>query len=276
MKVALTGSEGMFGHAVMKIFSDIEVVPFAYKNLDVTDLGGVRQKISDLKPDFLIHAAAYTNVDACETDADAAYRVNGLGARNVAIACEEIRCPVVYISSDYVFDGTKGSPYNEWDMPNPVNLYGLSKLMGEQFVSAHTTRFYIVRTSWLYGPNGNNFVDTIARLLSEKDSLQVVNDQFGCPTFTEDLARTVRQLLGKGYGIYHATNSGICSWYDFAVRIAEIKGLQKSIAPVSTAQFPRPAKRPPFSALNTTMLRLEGIDGSRRWEDALGEYLSEC
>ena len=274
MKVALTGAGGMLGHAVRKVFSDLDLIPFSRAELDITSLDDAVTKIRDARPDFLIHAAAFTNVDACETEPETAYLVNGIGTRNIAIACEEIHCPVIHISSDYVFDGTKTSPYDEWDIPRPVSRYGISKLMAEQFVSSLTNRFYIVRTSWLYGSNGKNFVDTIIRLLAEQDTLRVVNDQFGSPTLTDDLARLLRELMGHGYGIYHATNSGVCTWYEFAVEIAERRGISKQIIPVTSGEFSRPAKRPANSALNDTMLRLEGIPPLRHWEDALDDYLS--
>lgn len=274
MNVALTGAGGMLGHAVKRVFSDVNVIPFSRAELDITSLDDTVKKIRDARPDFLIHAAAFTNVDACETEPEKAYLVNGIGTRNVVIACEEIRCPVVLISSDYVFDGSKPAPYDEWDMPNPVSQYGVSKFMAEKFVSSLTNRYYIVRTSWLYGSKGKNFVDTIIRLLAEQDHLRVVNDQFGSPTFTDDLARTLRELLGHGYGIYHVTNTGICTWYEFAVEIMEKRGLRKQIIPVTSEEFMRPAKRPANSALNDTLLRLEGITPLRHWGDALDDYLS--
>lgn len=275
MKVALTGAGGMLGHAVMNAFAGTEIIPFTRAGLDITDLDDAVRKIRDARPDFLIHAAAFTNVDACETEPETAYLVNGIGTRNVVIACEEIRCPVVHISSDYVFDGTKTSPYDEWDTPNPVSRYGVSKLMAEQFVSSLTNRFYIVRTSWLFGRNGRNFVDTVIRLLAEKDSLRVVNDQFGSPTLTHDLALAIRELLGHGYGIYHVTNGGVCTWYEFAVEIAEKKGITTPVIPITSGEFNRPARRPANSALNDTMLRLERIGPLRHWEDALDAYLTQ-
>jgi len=274
MKVALTGAGGMLGHAVGKVFSDLDLVPFSRAELDITSLDDAVRKIRDARPDFLIHAAAFTHVDACETEPEKAYLVNGIGARNVTIACEEIRCPVILISSDYVFDGSKPAPYDEWDIPNPVSQYGVSKFMAEKFVSSLTNKYYIVRTSWLFGSNGKNFVDTIIRLLTEQDHIRVVNDQFGSPTFTEDLARALKELLGRGYGIYHVTNTGICTWYEFAVEIAEKRGTTKQIIPVTSEEFVRPARRPANSALNDTMLRLEGITPLRHWEDALDDYLS--
>lgn len=273
MRVALTGAGGMLGFAVKKVFSDIEIVEFPYEGLDVTVLDDTVRKIKDAAPDFLIHAAAFTDVDRCESEPEKAYLVNGIGARNIAMACEDIKCPVVYISSDYVFDGGKGAPYDEWDDPNPVNIYGLSKLMGERFVTMLTNRFYIVRTSWLFGMNGKNFVDTIIKLLSERESVEVVNDQVGCPTHTLDLARKIREITGKGYGVYHVTNGGSCSWYDFAVEIADRKGVKKRIIPVTSEKFRRPAGRPAFSVLGSTFLELEGLEGPGRWQDALDEYL---
>ncbi len=273
MKIALTGAEGMLGHAVRDAFSDVELIGFSHDRLDITVLDSAVKRIRDVKPDFLIHSAAFTDVDRCESEPERAYLVNGIGTRNVAMACEEIKCPVVYISTDYVFDGSKKGPYDEWDRTNPINVYGVSKLMGERFVSTLTNRFYVVRTSWLYGGYGRNFVDTIVKLLSERESVEVVNDQVGCPTYTRDLARKLREIIGKGYGIHHITNAGNCSWYDFAVAIALKMGLKKEIGPVSSERFKRPARRPANSVLGNTMLKLEGIEELRHWEDALSEYL---
>jgi len=275
MKVALTGADGMLGHAIQKVFSDEEIIPFSRVTFDITELGSILKTVRDARPDVIIHAAAFTDVDACESNPEKAYLVNGIGARNMAIACEDIRCPIVHISTDYVFDGTKGSLYDEWDKTNPISQYGLSKLMAEQFISSLTNRFYIVRTSWLYGTHGRNFVDTIIRLLAEKESLQVVNDQFGSPTFTEDLAATLRQIIGKGYGTYHVTNSGVCSWHEFAVKIADLISIDKPIIPVSSEAFIRAARRPAQSGLNNTMLRLEGIYPLRHWSEALEQYIKQ-
>ncbi|HDN94951.1 MAG TPA: dTDP-4-dehydrorhamnose reductase, partial [Nitrospirae bacterium] len=220
MKIALTGSDGMLGHDIQKVFTDVELINFTLHDFDITDLDRTLSAIKEARPDYLIHPAAYTDVDGCEKDPETAYQVNAIGAKNVATACEEIGCPVLYISTDYVFDGTKEEPYIESDAPNPLNEYGLSKLKGERFVSSLTDSFYIVRTSWLYGKNGRNFVEIISRLLPEKDEIRVVNDQTGSPTYTYDLALKLRELIGKGYGTYHITNSSKCSWYEFALEIA--------------------------------------------------------
>jgi len=273
VKVALTGAEGMLGQDIDRVFSDVELVRLTYETLDITKLDPVMKRIREIKPDFLINAAAFTDVDRCESEPELAYLVNGIGARNLAMACEEVRCPIIQISTDYVFDGTKEGPYDEWDDTAPINQYGLSKLMGERFVMSLTNRFYVMRTSWLYGKNGKNFVDTICRLLSERDGIDVVNDQVGSPTFTLDLARKLREVIGKGYGVYHVTNSGKCSWYEFAVAIASRKGIDKRISPVASEMFKRPAKRPANSVLGHTMLRLEGMSEMRPWETALEEYL---
>lgn len=273
MKIAFTGAEGMLGHALQLAFSDLNPLCFTEESLDVTNLDHVMTRLREIRPDYLIHAAAFTNVDQCEAEPDKAYLVNGLGSRNIAMACEEIRCPVVYISTDYVFDGRKTAPYDEWDSTNPISVYGRSKLMGETFVSTLTNRYYIVRTSWLYGRKGRNFVDTILGLLAQRDRIEVVNDQTGSPTYSMDLARTIRALLGRGYGTYHITNSGSCSWYDFACAIAQIRGINKEIVPVTSEQFVRPAPRPRYSILDHTMLRLEGIGIPRHWRKALEEYL---
>lgn len=274
MKIALTGANGMLGYDIRKTFSDLNLIPLTRGDFDIVDLDKSITKIKEIKPDYLIHTAAYTDVDGSELNPEKAYLLNAIGTRNLVMACEMIDCPIIYISTDYVFDGAKGEPYDEWDMPNPINKYGLSKLIGERFVTSLTNKFYIIRTSWLYGKNGKNFVNTILKLASEKEEIEVVNDQIGSPTYTCDLAVKLKELMGKGYGIYHITNASHCSWYEFALEIVKIKGLKTRIKPVTSEQINRPAKRPTFSVLNKTMLQLEGIKELREWQDALKEYLS--
>ncbi len=276
MRVALTGSDGMLGFAIKSTFTDIELVGLSRRDIDITNLDKTVSKIKEIKPDYLLHAAAYTDVDGSELNPEKAYLVNGIGTRNVTMACEAIGCPIMYISTDYVFDGAKKEPYDEWDLPNPINKYGLSKLLGERFVMSFTNRFYIVRTSWLYGKNGKNFVDSIIKLLSEKEELNVVNDQIGSPTYTNDLAVKLRELIGRGYGVYHITNASRCSWYEFAVEIAKLSRHIRDnvkVKPATTDKINRPARRPSFSVLANTMLRLEGIKELRHWRDALEDYL---
>jgi dTDP-4-dehydrorhamnose reductase len=275
LKIALTGSDGMLGCDICSVFSDVELKAFTLSDFDITDLDTSVAAIRKFRPDYLIHTAAYTDVDGAEQSPDKAYLVNGIGTRNVTMACEEIRCPIIYISSDYVFDGSKKEPYNEWDVPDPINQYGLSKLLGEKFVASLTNRFYIVRTSWLYGKKGKNFVDTISRLLLERNELEVVDDQIGSPTYTLDLANKLKELIRKGYGTYHITNSSYCSWYEFAAEIARLQSSNAEIKPITSDKFKRPARRPAFSVLNNTMLRLEGITELRPWNEALKGYLSQ-
>lgn len=275
MKIALTGADGMLGSDISRVFSDVELTAFTLRDFDITDIDKTRSVIKQIKPDYLIHTAAYTNVDGSEHEPEKAYLVNGIGARNVTMACEEIRCPVIYISSDYVFDGDKKGPYDEWDFPDPVNQYGLSKLLGEKFVASLTNRYYIVRTSWLFGKNGKNFVDTISRLLLERKEIDVVNDQTGSPTYTYDLACKLKELIGRGYGTYHISNSSHCSWYEFAIEIARLRSSNTEVKPTTSDKFKLPARRPAFSVLNNTMLRLEGIRELRPWKEALKDYLSQ-
>jgi len=274
LKIALTGSNGMLGYAIKQIFKDVELISLTRKDFDITDLDKCIAKIKEIKPDYLIHAAAYTDVDGSEVNPEKAYLVNGIGTRNVTMACELINCPIIYISTDYVFDGEKKEPYTEWDQPNPINKYGLSKLIGEHFVSSLTNRFYIVRTSWLYGKNGKNFVDSIIKLFLKKEEIEVVNDQVGSPTYTMDLARKLRELIGRGYGIYHITNTSQCSWYEFALEIAKLKRIKIKIKPITSDKLNRPAKRPAFSVLENNILRLEGMRELRHWKDALKSYLT--
>ncbi len=264
----------MLGHDVKKVFFDSELISFSRREFDITNIDSTLAAVREHKPDFLIHAAAYTDVDGSELDPQQAYRVNSIGTRNVTMACEEYNCPVIYISSDYVFNGSGNKPYDEWDRPDPINKYGLSKLLGEEFVTTLTNKFYIVRTSWLYGRNGKNFVDTIARLLKEKEEIDVVDDQIGAPTSTYDLALKLRELIGRGYGTYHISNSSSCSWYEFALEIARLENSKSRVKPVTSAQFKRPAPRPAYSLLGNTMLKLEGLEELRHWKDALQNYLS--
>jgi len=275
LKIALTGSDGMLGQDIQRVFTDVELVNFTLNDFDITDPDRTLSVIKQASPDYLIHPAAYTDVDGCENNPETAYRVNAVGAKNVTNACEEIGCPVIYISTDYVFDGTKEEPYLETDEPNPLNEYGLSKLNGERFVSSLTESFYVVRTSWLYGKNGKNFVETISRLLLERDEIKVVNDQTGSPTYTYDLALKLRELIGKDYGTYHITNSSKCSWYEFALEIATLKQSDTKIIPVTSDEYKLPARRPAHSILANAKLKQAGIKELRSWKEALREYMAK-
>ena len=276
MKVLITGAKGMLGRDLVKTFQrGYDTLPLGHEDLDVTDRERTIELLREIRPDLVIHSAGYTDVDGCEDRPEEAYRVNGLGTRNVAEGCGEIGAVMVYISTDYVFDGKKGSPYLEMDDPCPVNIYGASKLMGEGFVRDLLTRYYIIRTSWLFGKGGANFVKAILEKAGEGKGLEVVDDQFGSPTYTVDLSEKIEEVVRRGgYGIYHITNSGHCSWFDFACEIVRISNPHHvSLKAIKSWQLDRRAKRPAFSVLDNLMLRLEGIPPLRSWKEALQEYL---
>jgi dTDP-4-dehydrorhamnose reductase len=270
--ILITGANGMFGQDAAIVFSNAgyEVLKAARSDLDVTDLSEVRKYFSQNKIDFVLHAAAYTKVDDAEKLSDLAFLINSQGAKNVAIATNEKAIPLIYISTDYVFDGKKGSAYLTDDATNPINVYGASKLAGEENVKRENPRHYVARTSWLYGKNGKNFVDTMINISKTQKVLKVVNDQFGCPTWSVDLANAVKDLIEKEmpFGTYHLCGSGSTTWFGFAKKIFEISKIDVEVIPVCTEEFPRPAKRPKFSVMeNNKMLR--------NWEDALKDYLKD-
>jgi len=243
--------------------------------MDVTDLGQTSQTIDREKPDIVIHAAAFTAVDECERQPALALKVNAEGTRNVALACREASVPLLYISTDYVFDGQKAEPYVESDLPNPLNVYGCSKLEGERHVSDLVARFWIVRTSWLFGPMGRNFVRTILGKASCGEPLRVVSDQVGSPTYTMDLAEKLEEVIQRGdTGIYHVTNQGHCSWYEFAVDIIRQAGLRGAqVTPIPTSASERPATRPLNSRLSNTRLEAGGLGLLPPWKQAVHRYL---
>lgn len=277
MKILVTGSNGMLGSDIVKIFEKYhEVFGVTKQDFDITDINASIEYIKNIKPDVIIHCAAYTNVDGCESNIDIAYTVNALGTRNIAIACNEINASMVYISSDYVYDGNKNSPYYEYDIPNPMSVYGKSKLEGENFVKSLCKKHYIVRTSWLFGKNGNNFVKTMLNLAKDKKIISVVNDQVGSPTYTEDLAKALLQLISKpAYGTYHITNEDFCSWYDltkYIFEVANVTGVK--VIPITTEELNRPAPRPKNSRLEKFYLRLNKYNVLRSYKDAVREYIS--
>ena len=276
MKIALIGAAGMLGRDVMDVMAAHHPMhPYPKAALDITDADQVVQAMEKLQPDAVINCAAFTNVDGCETAPDTAMRVNGDGAKNLAVAADKVGARLLHISTDYVFDGTAKVPYVESDPVAPVTEYGKSKLAGEEAVRGACDRHFIMRTAWLYGAHGNNFVATMLKLAAEKDQLTVVDDQVGSPTWTRDLAQAIRQLIETdAFGTYHATNGGQCSWYGFAREIFRLGGVATKVLPVTSDQFPRPAKRPAFSALNTGALTALGIT-LRPWEEALAAFLQK-
>ncbi len=230
----------------------------------------------NISPDLIIHCAAYTNVDDCEKNIDLAYRVNAIGSRNVALSTNICDASLVYISTDYIFDGSMNRPYNEFDIPNPLNIYAKTKLAGECFVKDFTHKFYIIRTSWLYGKNGHNFVKTILKLAKKDSELKVVDDQIGSPTDAKSLALQIIKIIDRGlYGTYNVSCNDYCSWYEFACEIVKLAGLKAKIVPIRTEDYPLPATRPKYSVLDNYMLRLENIDIMPNWNDSLINFLNE-
>jgi len=275
LKVLVIGSNGQLGRDVVLLFKNhYEVIGLGREELDITQLEQCKHQISKICPDVIIHCAAFTAVDLAESDEDQAYRVNANGTRNLAVASEIVGAKLCYISTDYVFDGTATTPYKEYDNTNPTGVYGKSKRAGEILVQSLCSRYFIVRTSWVYGLHGSNFVKTMLNLANERDQLSVVNDQIGSPTFTEDLAAFLLELINtENYGIYHASNSGDCSWYDFARAIFEIKSVPIEVKPCSTEEFPRPAPRPKYSVLDHQSIRNNGFSDLRNWKEALEDFL---
>jgi dTDP-4-dehydrorhamnose reductase len=280
MKILLFGARGMLGRDLQPILSDRhEVIGKDIEDLDITDPNQVQKQVETLRPQTVINAAAFTDVDGCESQKDLAFKVNAEGAGQVARVCRKAGARLIYLSTDYVFDGTSRVPYSEEAQPNPINVYGESKLGGEEAVQQAEGNYLILRTAWLYGKHGKNFVDTILRLASKQKELRVVDDQQGSPTFTRDLSRAIARLLENDVrGILHVTNSGSCSWFEFAQKILETKGIpgwKTRVIPISSRQLNRPARRPSNSVLNCS--RFEELTGAkmRPWEEALGDYLSE-
>lgn len=265
MRVLITGAGGQLGHDVSAAFrgspAGHEVVAADRARLDVGDRDAVMQAITATRPDVVVHAGAWTAVDACESDPDRAFRVNALGSRHVAEAAALVDAYLLYVSTDYVFDGTAEGAYREWDQTNPVSVYGRSKLGGEREIQAHRPGAAIVRTSWVCGAQGANMVKTVLRLAAVHPELRFVADQHGCPTFAEDLAGMILRLAtARLPGIFHVTNQGPTTWYGFARDVLAAAGLDpERVRPITTAEMPRPARRPANSVLDNAALRYEGI-----------------
>ncbi|MBI3354298.1 MAG: dTDP-4-dehydrorhamnose reductase, partial [Nitrospirae bacterium] len=275
-KVLITGSNGMLGSFLLEqLKKKYSIKGITIEDADITDFDAVVKVIRKIRPDVVIHTAGYTKVDDCESNINLAYRVNAIGTRNVAVACQRIDASMVYISTDYVFDGAKNTPYIEFDSANPLSVYGKTKLAGEEFVRQMLNRFYIIRTSWLYGEGGTNFVDTIINKAKTEKVLKIVDDQFGSPTYTKDLADKIGEIIDRErYGIYHITNSGSCSWFEFAKKIVDISHIGHiKLISIKSSELNRPAKRPANSVLQNFMLELEGIPLLRSWEEAVREYV---
>ena len=285
MRVLVTGANGMLGTALHK---ELENNKFticatdlnfneAIKDLDIRDLKEVLKTLENFKPDIVFHLAAETDVDKCEIEPEHAYLTNTLGTENVALACQKVNAVMVYISTAGVFDGNKIEPYTEFDTPNPINIYGKSKWEGEKIVSSLLSRYFIFRAGWMIGggKKDKKFVGKIVNLLKEKDEIPVVNDKIGTPTFTEDMAKGMLNLIEtERYGLYHMTNKGTCSRYDIACEIVKIMGKKDvKIKPINSAAFPLPAPRSRSEAMVNLKLNLLGMNTMRTWQEALKEYL---
>ncbi len=265
-RLALVGAGGMLGRMIQALApKDFAVYPLGHRRLDLTDHSSVAAAMEEVVPDVIINCAAYTNVDGAESDERTAFQVNGEGPALLASAARKYSATLVHISTDFVFDGKNSSPYLEEDKPGPLSVYGCSKLQGEiEVIKSGLEKYFIIRTSWLFGPGGKNFVETISRLAREREELRIVADQRGTPTYTEDLAGAIFNLLalekrthqgGCPYGLYHFSNQGACSWYEFACEIVSLlkkngRPLKvKRIVPIATEDFPLPARRPAYSVL---------------------------
>ena len=297
-KILITGASGMLGSEIIEQLDNKysiiatthekglnEVLPdfkMVESKIDITEARDIA-KLMFFKPQFIIHCAAYTDVDGCETNWNRCWRVNVDGTKNICVVAKELNVPLIYISTDFVFDGRKGTLYYENDYTRPINFYGASKLAGEILVQTMVKNYKIIRTSWLYGKNGKNFVDSIIKKAREIGELKVVDDQVGSPTFTKDLARILEKMIDiKEYGVYHFCNYGLCSWYDFAKKTLEILDIDIPILRIKSNELDRPAMRPRFSGLSTDKItqvirrKYKTLGGEiRHWEEALKIYLGE-
>jgi dTDP-4-dehydrorhamnose reductase len=257
---------------------DNEVVGWDVEEIDIQKGEDAVTKIEKLKPDIVVHIAAYTDVDGCELDEEKAFAVNAEGTKVVALAASRCRAKMVYLSTDYVFDGNKREPYGESDSPHPLNVYGRSKLQGEQYVRELVKTALIIRTQWLYGRYGKNFVASILRQAREKKALSIVNDQIGSPTYTMDLAKAISVLIQfDAQGIFHVANSDFCTWYTFGQAILNLSGMNEvKMIPISSEQLGRPAVRPSYSVFSCQKLKKETGLTLRPWSEALKDYLTAC
>lgn len=270
MKILLTGAGGQLGLELSRLLPrrDHEVIPLARTDLDITDSQTVEQTVEQHSPDLVINAAAFTGVDAAETEAEAAHAANAIGPRNLAVACGRADCALLQVGTNYVFDGTLDRPYEPFDHPNPLGVYGRTKLAGDEYVMRLCHRWYVVRTAGVYG-EGGNFVRTMLRLGRERDEIRVKDDELVSPTWARDLAEGIARIVETGeYGLYHLTNSGSCSWYEFTLEIMRLSGMEVRVTPVPTAEYPLPAPRPANGVLSGL-----GSPRLRHWREALAEYL---
>lgn len=278
MRVFVTGVKGQLGYDVMNELEKqgLEGIGVDIDEMDITDADQVNKVIKEAAPDAVIHCAAYTAVDAAEDNEEICRKVNAQGTENIAKVCEELDIKMMYISTDYVFNGQGERPWEPDDEREPLNVYGQTKYEGELAIEEHVKKFFIVRIAWVFGVNGKNFIKTMLNLGKTHDHLTVVNDQTGSPTYTYDLARLLVDMIQTDkYGRYHATNEGLCTWYEFACEIFKQAGMDVSVAPVSSDEYPAKAKRPSNSRMDKSKLTANGFQPLPTWQDALSRYLKE-
>lgn len=270
MKVVLFGSHGMLGYDLVEVFRDYDLYAFSKSEVDISSKKQVFNVLSKINPDIVINAAAYTSVDGSEINKKAALLVNATAVKYISLACNRYGSTLVHFSTDYVFSGKNPNGYVESSRRSPINFYGISKMEGEDYVRSLCKKYYIVRTQWLYGKYGINFVDTIIRWGKEKNEIRVVNDQFGSPTYTVDVANKIKTLLKTcRFGVYHITNKGVCTWHDFAKFIVKLINLNVKIIPITSEELKKSAKRPKYSVLINTKFKAK----IRGWKSALKEYI---
>lgn len=277
MRVLVTGANGQLGYDVVKELQkqNIECFAATRKDFDIIDFEATEKFITNYLPDAIIHCAAYTAVDKAEDEQGLCYLVNASATENIALICKKINAKMLYISTDYVFDGTKDGFYEVEDIPNPINVYGKTKLFGEQAVQRILDKYFIVRISWVFGEQGNNFVKTMLRLGKERKEINVVADQYGSPTYTADLAPLLVEMIQTDkYGIYHATNEGVCTWAEFAEEIFKIAGMDVKVNHISTAEYPTWAKRPMNSRLSKRKLVINNFKTLENWHKDLKNFLN--
>lgn len=274
MKILVTGAQGQLGTAIVrKLSGRFQIEAFNSRQLDISDEKQVLQIITQIKPAYIINCAAYNNVNQAELHSDKAIAVNELGVYHLAKAAELMGAVLIHISTDYIFDGQKKSPYIEEDMPNPLNVYGMSKYKGELLIQEMCSKYIILRTSWLYSEKENNFPHAILRLAKEKNHLKVISDHIGTPSNTEELARVIQELIEDGvYGIYNCSGNGQCSWYEFAKKTMELAGINCNIQPIKAMEYKEPAKKPAYSVLDNTKIQKVLGFSIRQWEEALEWY----
>jgi len=281
MRVLVIGASGQLGTDLVKVMDDWDLVPMTHADLDICDFVYARKVLEEKKPNIVINTAAFNQVDDCEEEVSKAFWVNAFAVRNLAQICADLDCMLVHVSTNYVFDGYKKEPYKEDDLPNPLSVYGTSKLVGEYFVRNICPRHFVIRTSGLYGvagsrAKGGNFVETMIRLAEGGRPIRVVNDQVLTPTYTRDLAEKIEELIQtEVYGLYHITNSGECSWYEFAAKIFELLDLNPDLGPTTTAEYGAQARRPAYAVLARNKLKELELNDLRPWQEALEAYLKE-